>query len=86
MKKLVVNVKLFTFTQTVLVVENNEIIDTKTIPMNAFEESILALANELEINELNLVGTKVYTKGIQKEIQKIELKKYNENKLNIVLM
>ena len=86
MKKLVVSVKPFTFTQTVLVVEDNEVIDTKTVPMNTFEESVLAIANELEINELNLVGVKVYTRGIQKKIEKAELKKYNENKLNIILM
>lgn len=86
MKKLVVSVKPFTFTQTVLVVEDNEVVDTKTVPMNTFEESVLAIANELEINELNLVGVKVYTRGIQKKIEKAELKKYNENKLNIILM
>lgn len=86
MKKLVVSVKPFTFTQTVLVVEDNEVVDTKTVPMNTFEESVLAIANELEINELNLAGVKVYTRGIQKKIEKAELKKYNENKLNIILM
>ena len=34
----------------------------------------------------NIVGPKVYTKGIQKKIEKAELKTYNKNLLNIKLI
>ena len=38
------------------------------------------------ISEVNIVGPKVYTKGIKKKIEKVELKTYNKNMLNIKLI
>ena len=85
-KILLVNVKPFTFTQTVSIFEDGNEVRTVTVPMNKIEEEILILAKKDNISEINIVGPKVYTKGIKKKIEKAELKTYNKNMLNIKLI
>ena len=85
-KILLVNIKPFTFSQTVSIFEDGKEIETMIIPMSKIEEEILVLTKHSDISEVNLVGPKVYTKGIQKKIEKAELKTYNKNLLNIKLI
>lgn len=85
-KVLLVNIKPFTFTQTISIFEDGSEVEIITVPMNKIEEEILILAKHNEISEVSLVGPKVYTKGIQKKIEKAELKTYNKNMLNIKLI
>ena len=85
-KILLVNMKPFTFSQTISIFEDGNEVETMVVPMNKIEEEILILAKHSNISEVNLVGPKVYTKGIQKKIEKAELKTYNKNLLNIKLI
>lgn len=85
-KVLLVNMKPFTFSQTISIFEDGNEVETMVVPMNKIEEEILILAKHSNISEVNLVGPKVYTKGIQKKIEKAELKTYNKNVLNIKLI
>ena len=85
-KILLVNIKPFTFTQTISIFEDGNEIRTIIVPMNKIEEEILILTKKDNISEVNIVGPKVYTKGIQKKIEKAELKTYNKNMLNIKLI
>jgi hypothetical protein len=85
-KVLLVNMKPFTFSQTISIFEDGNEVETMVVPMNKIEEEILILAKHSNISEVNLVGPKVYTKGIQKKIEKAELKTYNKNLLNIKLI
>lgn len=85
-KVLLVNIKPFTFTQTISIFEDGDEIGTMAVPMNKIEEEILIFAKHNNISNVNLVGPKVYTKGIQKRIEKAELKTYNKNILNIKLI
>ena len=85
-KILLVNIKPFTFTQTISIFEDGNEVRTVTVPMNKIEEEILILAKKDNISEVNLIGPKVYTKGIQKKIEKAELKTYNKNILDIKLI
>ena len=85
-KILLVNIKPFTFTQAISIFEDGNEVETMVVPMNKIEEEILILAKHGNISEVNLVGPKVYTKGIQKKIEKAELKTYNKNMLNIKLI
>ena len=85
-KILLVNMKPFTFSQTISIFEDGNEVETMVVPMNKIEEEILILAKHGNISEVNLVGPKVYTKGIQKRIEKAELKTYNKNLLNIKLI
>ena len=85
-KILLVNIKPFTFTQTVSIFEDGNEIRTIIVPMNKIEEEILVLTKKDNISEVNIVGPKVYTKGIKKKIEKVEFKTYNKNMLNIKLI
>ena len=85
-KILLVNIKPFTFTQTISIFEDGNEVGTKMVPMNKIEEEILILTKKDNISEVNIVGPKVYTKGIKKKIEKTELKTYNKNMLNIKLI
>ena len=71
-KILLVNIKPFTFTQTVSIFEDGNEIRTIIVPMNKIEEEILILTKKDNISEVNIVGPKVYTKGIKKKIEKAE--------------
>ena len=85
-KILLVNIKPFTFTQTVSIFEDGNEVRTIIVPMNKIEEEILILKKNDNITEVNIVGPKVNTKGIKKKIEKAELKTYNKNMLNIKLI
>lgn len=85
-KVLLVNIKPFTFSQVISIFEDGNEAGTMIVPMNKIEEEILILAKHNNISEVNIVGPKVYTKGIQKKIEKAELKTYNKNLLNIKLI
>ena len=85
-KVLLVNIKPFTFTQIISIFEDGNEVETMAVPMNKIEEEILIFAKHNNISEVNLVGPKVYTKGIQKKIEKAELKTYNKNMLDIKLI
>lgn len=85
-KVLLVNIKPFTFTQIISIFEDGNEVETMAVPMNKIEEEILILTKHNDISEVNLVGPKIYTKGIQKKIEKAELKTYNKNMLDIKLI
>ena len=68
-KILLVNIKPFTFTQTVSIFEDGNEVRTIIVPMNKIEEEILILTKKDNISEVNIVGPKVYTKGIKKKIE-----------------
>lgn len=85
-KILLINMKPFTFSQTVSIFEDSREVETMVVPMSKIEEEVLILAKHNNISEINIAGPKVYTKGIQKKIEKAELKTYNKNLLNIKLI
>ena len=85
-KVLLVNIKPFTFTQIISIFEDGNEVETMAVPMNKIEEEILILTKHNDISEVNLIGPKVYIKGIQKKIEKAELKTYNKNILDIKLI
>lgn len=85
-RTLFVSPKPFTFSQNFTMFEDGEEITNTQVPMNILEESIIAYAHLHNVSEINIVGPKIYTKGIQKKMQKIELEKYSENTVKINLV
>lgn len=83
---LYVNPRPFTFSQNFVVYEEGVEIANTQVPMNILEESIIAYAHQHNVSEINIAGPKIYTKGIQKRMQKVELEKYNENTVEINLV
>jgi hypothetical protein len=86
MKTLFVSPKPFTFSQNFIIFEDGEEIANTQVPMNILEESLIAYAHLHNVSEINIAGPKIYTKGIQKRMQKVELEKYNENTVTINLV
>lgn len=83
---LYVNPRPFTFSQNFVVYEEGVEIANTQVPMNILEESIIAYAHQHNVSEINIAGPKIYTRGIQKRMQKVELEKYNENTVEINLV
>lgn len=83
---LYVSPRPFTFSQNFVVYEEGVEIANTQVPMNILEESIIAYAHQHNVSEINIAGPKIYTKGIQKRMQKVELEKYNENTVEINLV
>ena len=86
MKTLFIYARPFTFNQNILIFEDGKEIKNEIVSMNTLEESVICLAHSNNITEVNIAGPKIYTKGIQKKIQKAELEKYSENTLKINLV
>ena len=83
MKKIIGIVRPFDITQTFYVYEDGNKIDIMSIPIEQMENHILNLCEQYEITQVDLTGPKQYIKGIQERVQKAELIKYNNNKINI---
>lgn len=81
-----VNPRPFTFSQNFVMYEEGVEVTNTQVPMNILEESIIAYAHQHNVSEINIAGPKIYTKGIQKRMQKVELEKYNENTVEINLV
>ena len=83
MKKIIGIVRPFDIAQTFYVYEDGNKIDIMSIPIEQMENHILNLCEQYEITQVDLTGPKQYIKGIQERVQKAELTKYNNNKINI---
>ena len=83
MKKIIGIVRPFDTTQTFYVYEDGNKINIMSIPIEQMENHILNLCEQYEITQVDLTGPKQYIKGIQERVQKAELTKYNNNKINI---
>lgn len=81
-----VNPRPFTFSQNFIMYEEGVEITNTQVPMNMLERSIITYAHLHNVSEINIIGPKVYTKGIQKKMQKIELEQYSENTVKINLV
>lgn len=85
MNKIVSVIRPFTIQQNVFVYNGSNTISVSVAEMDNIEKTILNLANEYDVNEVELVGAKKFTSGIKDKIVEAEMNKYNENKLNIKL-
>ena len=86
MKKIVTVIKPFTYTQNVFVYEDGNKIDVSSTSLDKIFETIVELTEKYKTNEVQLIGSSKFSKGIKKEIQEAEMNKYNKNELNIELI
>lgn len=86
-KTILITIKPFTLYQRGTIIDNEKVIKTFELSMNKIEENILKLAENEDAFSIVISGPKVYTKGIQKKIEKeASLKNYNKNMLKIELL
>ena len=86
MKTLFIYARPFIFNQNILIFEDGKEVKNEIVSINTLEERVIYLTHLNNIIEVNIAGPKIYTKGIQKKIQKAELEKYGENTLKINLV
>lgn len=85
MKKIVSVIKPFIMQQNVFVYENGNKIDVINSTLDDIEDNFLNLIDKYNIEQIELIGPKNYSKGIKKKFQEKELSKYNKNSVNIKL-
>lgn len=83
--KIVSLLKPFLFKQQIVVYDNGNKIEALNISLEDFNKSILELSNKYNIIDVELIGSKKYAEGIKNNLQKEEILKYKENKLNIII-
>lgn len=83
MKKIIGLLKPFDMEQTFYVYEDGDQLATIQMTMDQIPDAILKLCDEYSIEQLDLVGSKGYAKGLKKHIQEKESMKYNKNTLVI---
>ena len=66
--------------------EDGNKIDVSSTSLDKIFETIVELTEKYETNEVQLIGSSKFSKGIKKEIQEAEMNKYNKNELNIELI
>lgn len=86
MKKIVSVIKPFTLVQNIFIYEDTDKIATYTANLNDIQNTLLKLTEEYQINNISLVGSKKFSKGIKEKIEQAEMIKYNENKIDIKLI
>lgn len=86
MKKIVSVIKPFIVNQNIFVYEDGNKIDALSAPLNSIQDILIETANKYNITEIELIGSKKYSKGIENKIKETEMSKYNQNKINIKLI
>lgn len=86
MKKIVCVLRPFTMAQNIFVYEDGNKIEVATSTLGEINDNLVELAYKHNVTEIELVGSKIYAKGIQKKIEKVELTKYNTNNIIVKII
>ena len=81
MKKIVGIIKPFVHNNQFTVFEDGELIDIQLYNMQNINESLFALIDKHEIEQVDLAGPKAYVNGIVDQFKTAEMTKYNMNKI-----
>lgn len=86
MKKIVTVIKPFTYMQNLFVYEDGEKINTTSTSLDDLPNLLIDLVDEYKTTDIQLIGNLKFLKGIKKNIEDVEITKYNKNMLNIELI
>ena len=86
MKKIMSVIKPFILEQNVIVYEDGNKLDVISCTINDMPEAMLQLAKQYDLNNIELAGPVSYLKGIQKQIQELEMSTYSTNNIEIKLI
>lgn len=82
MKKIVTKLMPFIFSQTIYIYDDNgNVIGASITTIDQFPDKIIELSEKFKINQIDIAGPIMFTKGIVKKINKKEIEKYSEKKL-----
>lgn len=84
MKKKIIGVlRPFDLVQKFYVYEDGNKIDTIAVKIDDVPNTILGLSNKYDVYQLDLTGPKQFSRGISSKIKEEEIKKYNQEKIEI---
>lgn len=86
MKKIVSVIKPFVINQNIFVYEDGNKIDAVMSSVDNLPETILQLTKQYELNNVELAGPVSYLKGLQKQIQELEMDTYETNNIEIKII
>lgn len=86
MKKIVTVIKPFTYMQNLFVYEDGEKINTTSTSLDDLPNLLIDLVDKYKTTDIQLIGNLKFLKGIKKNIEDVEITKYNKNMLNIELI
>lgn len=86
MKKIVSVIKPFVIDQNIFVYEDGNKIDAVMSSVDNLPETILQLTKQYELNNVELAGPVSYLKGLQKQIQELEMDTYETNNIEIKII
>ena len=86
MRKIVTVIRPFTLNQNVFVYEDGNKIDVVTTDLESIVDTIIEISAKYEAKEIQLIGSKNFSKGIQERIETAEMTKYGKKELKIILV
>lgn len=86
MKKIVSVIRPFTLKQNIFVYEDGNKIDVVSADFDSIEDTLVEIAKKYEANEIELIGSKNFSKGIQHRIENVEMTKYSTNTIQVKLI
>ena len=84
MNRIIAMLQPFVTTQIIYVYENNLKKDAIQCSERKVVDTIYKACQDYNVEEIEFIGLKQYSKGIGNKILKKELEQYNENKINII--
>ena len=86
MKKIVTVIRPFTLNQNVFVYEDGNKIDVASTDLDNITDIIIEFATKYNAKEVQLIGSKNFSRGIKEKIETAEMTKYGKNELEIKLV
>lgn len=86
MKKIIGVFHPFDLYQTFYVYEDSEKLEAVQTKIKDIPETVFKLSEIYNVDKIDIAGTKMFTRGIMKQIREQEILKYNMNKLEIKLV
>lgn len=86
MKRIIIFNKMFVSTRRITVIEDNNIVEDVIATPEALIETVFSLADRYDIDTVEIKGSKVFSKGLEKDLtQAMGTTKYSR-KLNISII
>ena len=82
MRRIIGVFKPFAFKQKLFVYDGSNKIDSLEVSNSELSEVIFGLAQKYEVDRVDLSGPKQYVRGLSKQLEKIELQKYNKSSIS----
>ena len=81
MKRIIGVFKPFSFKQKLFVYEDDNKIDSLEVSIEDLKNAVFMLSEKYEIDTVDLSGPKQYVRGLSKQLEEAETKKYNKNSI-----